>query len=159
MFETIIVPLDGSELAETVLRRAREVARKFGSRIVLVQAVESLAQRQLQPSAMLEPPAAAAANFELLEKAVKAEKEAAEKYLAEVRDRLRADGLNVEAMIAEGDAADSILKLAEDEGADLIAMSTHGRGGLGRLVFGSVADAVLRRTHCPVLLLRPDAKE
>jgi nucleotide-binding universal stress UspA family protein len=159
MFGTIIVPLDGSELAETVLARAVELARKFEGQVILLQAVDSLAQRQIQPPAMMESPSAAAANFELLERAMRAEKEAAEVYLSTLRDRLKAEGVKVEAIIAEGDAADSILKLAEEQNADLIAMSTHGRGGLGRLVFGSVADAVLRRTHCPILLLRPLPKE
>jgi nucleotide-binding universal stress UspA family protein len=159
MFDTIIVPLDGSELAETVLEPAAELARKFEGRLVLLQAVESLAQRQIQPPAMMESPAAAAANFELIERAVKAERAAAEQYLTGIRERLRGEGLSVDAMIAEGDAADSILRLAEEQNASLIAMSTHGRGGLGRLVFGSVADAVMRRSHVPILLLRPATKE
>jgi nucleotide-binding universal stress UspA family protein len=57
-------------------------------------------------------------------------------------------------VVAEGEAADAIVEQAAENGANLIIMSSHGRGGLGRLVFGSVADAVLRHSPVPVLLLR-----
>jgi len=154
MFETIIVPLDGSELAEQALDRAAELAAKVQARVVLVQAVESLAQRMTAPPAIMESPAAAAASVEILQEAVDAEKEQAEQYLASVRDKLTARGLQAEAYVGEGPASDVVLKLAEDKKSDLIVMSTHGRGGLGRLVFGSVADAVLRHSQVPVLLVR-----
>jgi nucleotide-binding universal stress UspA family protein len=154
MFETIIVPLDGSELAEGVLPQATEVARQFGSRIVLVQTVESLTQRVAQQPALLQGPGAAIASYELLQKAVEGEMAAARSYLSGVRDRLSGQGFKVEAVFREGDAPDAIIALANDEKAGLIAMASHGRGGLGRLVFGSVADAVLRHSNIPVLLVR-----
>jgi nucleotide-binding universal stress UspA family protein len=154
MFETIIVPLDGSELAEQALDRAAELAAKVKARVVLVQAVESLAQRMTSPPAVMESPAAAAASVEILQEAIDAEKEQAEHYLAGVRDKLTARGLQAEAYVGEGAASDVILKLAQDKQSDLIVMSTHGRGGLGRLVFGSVADAILRHSQVPVMLVR-----
>lgn len=159
MFETIVVPLDGSEHAEEALGRAVEVAKKFESRLILVQAVESMAQRLSQPPGVLESPTATAASVDVLQTAIDAEKEAARKYLGDWRDRLTSEGLKVEAFVGEGAAADVILGLGKDQGADLIVMSTHGRGGLGRLFFGSVADAVLRHSEVPVLLVRTVTKD
>jgi nucleotide-binding universal stress UspA family protein len=154
MFECIIVPLDGSDLAEQALAQATSLAKGLGSKLVLVQAIDSLAQRMGLTQATLEAPSAAAANVDLLQQALEAEKAEAERYLAAKRTELGAAGLKVEAYVGEGPAADVILRVAEDQGAGLIAMSTHGRGGLGRLVFGSVADAVLRRSEIPILVKR-----
>jgi nucleotide-binding universal stress UspA family protein len=64
----------------------------------------------------------------------------------------------LQAYVAEGHAAEAILSLAEEQGAGMIVMSTHGRGGLARAVFGSVADAILKRSHIPVLVIRSKAK-
>ena len=74
---------------------------------------------------------------------------------------LRAEGLqNVSSVIAEGPAGDAIVEIANEEGADVIIMATHGRGGLGRVLLGSVADHVVRNAHRQaVLLVRPPAEE
>ena len=157
MFETIAVPLDGSELAEQALLPAAELALRLQAKVVLVQAVDSLAQRMSSPPAMLEAPSAAAASIDILQKSLDAEKAAAREYLSARRDSLASRGLNAEAFVGEGPAADVILSVARDEAAGMIVMSTHGRGGLGRLVFGSVADAVLKRADLPVLLVRSKA--
>jgi nucleotide-binding universal stress UspA family protein len=85
---------------------------------------------------------------------VQAERDEAVEYLNGVTERLRSQGLQVDAETPEGPAAHMIADRARDLGVDLIVMSTHGRGGLGRLVFGSVADSVLRHASCPVLLVR-----
>jgi nucleotide-binding universal stress UspA family protein len=154
MFECIVVPLDGSDLAEQALAQATGLAKGLGSKLVLVQAIDSLAQRMGLTQATLEAPSAAAANVDLLQQALEAEKAEAEHYLAAKRTELGAAGLKVEAYVGEGPAADVILRVAADQGAGLIAMSTHGRGGLGRLVFGSVADAILRRSEIPILVKR-----
>jgi nucleotide-binding universal stress UspA family protein len=99
----------------------------------------------------MESPATAVANVELIQKMTEAEQSDAHSYLDALRDKVGAD---VEALVVEGDAADAIVETASAKQAGLIVMSSHGRGGLGRLVFGSVADAVLRRSPVPVLLLR-----
>ena len=108
---------------------------------------------------MLESPAVAAVNVEVLQEALDAEKHEAQKYLAEKRDALVKRGIEAEAYVGEGQAAEVILKLAADKASDIVVMSTHGRGGLGRLVFGSVADAVLRHSEIPVLLIRSKPQE
>jgi nucleotide-binding universal stress UspA family protein len=154
MFETIVVPLDGSELAEEVLGQAAALAKGLNSTLVLVQAIDSLAQRMSQPPTLLESPGVSAMNVDILQQALDAEKEAADKYLGAKRDSLTSDGVKAEAYVGEGPAVDVIMKLAADKGAAMIAMSTHGRGGLGRLVFGSVADAILKNSSVPVLLIR-----
>ena len=78
----------------------------------------------------------------------------AESYLAQVAAALRARGVRVTIQVRLGDAVGEILAGARECGADMIAMTTHGRGGLGRLVFGSIAEAVLRQAEIPVFLMR-----
>ena len=151
MFEVILVPLDGSELAEQALPPALEIRSKFGSKLILVRSVESLAQHMLQAPIIVEQPAAAAATVELMEEVVESEHDEATKYL---QGLLRKSGEDVEAVVVEGNPADAISEFAKQRGVGLIAMSSHGRGGLGRLVFGSVADAILRHSEVPVLLIR-----
>ena len=78
----------------------------------------------------------------------------AEEYLASIAAALRARGVRVTIHVRAGDAVGQILAGAQEVEADLIAMTTHGRGGLGRLMFGSIAEAVLRQAEVPVFLLR-----
>jgi nucleotide-binding universal stress UspA family protein len=106
----------------------------------------------------MESPAAAAASVNVLQSALDAEKDAAHKYLGPLRDRLADGGRKVEAYVGEGPAVDVILSVAREQSASVIVMSTHGRGGLGRLVFGSVADGILRHSEIPVLLVRSREK-
>ena len=157
MFETIIVPLDGSEMAEAALPSAKELTSKFGATLILLRAIEDASQRLLQTPAVLEPPAAAAVNVEIVEQIVEADRQEAQAYLSTILQGL---GLaSAEAVVAEGDPADAISQVAEQRGAGLIIMSSHGRGGLGRLLHGSIADAVLRHGNVPVLLIRVKHKD
>jgi nucleotide-binding universal stress UspA family protein len=156
VFETIIVPLDGSDLAEAALPLANEIAGKFGSKVILLRIVDSTAKLMSQSPSLLDTPAAAVANVEMLENVVKAEHEEATKYLKAVMTKL--PGKTIECVVAEGLAADQIAELASERGASLVVMCSHGRGGLGRLVHGSVADAILRQGTTPILLARPPLK-
>jgi nucleotide-binding universal stress UspA family protein len=79
----------------------------------------------------------------------------AHEYLAAVARDLDAKGVKTNREVAIGNSTDGIVWAAEREGAELIVMSTHGRSGIGRIVLGSVADAVVRRTSLPVILVRP----
>jgi nucleotide-binding universal stress UspA family protein len=133
----ILVPLDGSTLAETVLDKAIELARD-GATPVLLRAAEA---RRL-----VGDPVAAQINVV----------HDAELYLGGVAERLRGAGVgNVETCVWYGPPAEAIIEAARARQTDLILMSTHGRSGLGRLVLGSVAESVLRATRTPILLLRP----
>ncbi|MPZ49155.1 MAG: hypothetical protein GEU75_07630 [Dehalococcoidia bacterium] len=153
MFESILVPLDGSELAESALDAALELKIKLGARLLLVRSVEPASHHLVQAPGVFESPSAAVANVEMIQKMVEAEQSEAHSYLDAVHTRLDG-GSDIEALVVEGDAAQVIVEMAEQHKVGLIVMSSHGRGGLGRLVFGSVADAVLRQSHVPVLLLR-----
>jgi nucleotide-binding universal stress UspA family protein len=119
----ILVPLDGSVLAEHALPYALHLARAAGGRLVLIRAT----------------PAAA--------------RDAAEAALAATAERLVAAGVPVEPQVRAGEAGAVILEAARAREAGLIAMATHGRSGLGRWLYGSVADRVLRHADRPVLLV------
>ncbi len=138
MIRTILVPLDGSELAESVLPYAEQIAGRTGSELVLLSAVYL---------------SSAWSDWPMREDLGK-ETAAAQMYLEAMRDQLKSRGLNVKTVMAYQPEAESILNAASDEDADLIAMSTHGRSGISRWIFGSVADKVLHATHRPLLLVR-----
>ena len=136
--ETLLVPLDGSSLAEAALPKATEFAEGFGARVILLRAAEAHTFPGIDP----------------IEAQVKVVREA-EEYLAEIEHRLSSSGLKeVRSSVWYGPAAYAIVEAAKLYNADLIVMTTHGRGGLGRLIMGSVAESVLRGTTTPVLLIR-----
>ena len=151
MFETILVPLDGSDLAEAALAPAREIKGKFGSRLVLLRAIEPESHRLTQTPAFFESPAAAVSQVELVEQMMVSDRQEARRYLDTVAESL---GTAVESFVVEDAPADAIIALAAEKDASLIVMSSHGRGGIGRLVPGSTADVVMRESKTPVLLLR-----
>ena len=135
MYRTIMVPLDGSALAERALPLAEALAARGGGRLILMRAVVA------HPF-----PAADAA-----EQQRQLVQEAAH-YLSGVASRFDAC-LQVECAVAYGDAAQSILAEARLRDVNLVVMATHGRGGLGRWLYGSVADQVLRQAGMPVALV------
>jgi nucleotide-binding universal stress UspA family protein len=155
MYECILVPLDGSELAEAAVPHAEAIAHAFKSKVVLFQAIkpldaiiaETLPWGTMNPEADEVPVGVSKAKFD-------AEKAAAEAYLNPIHEQLSAEGVSVEVQTGEGDGEEAIMAAAVANNAGLIVMSTHGRGGLERLVMGSVADGVLRNSDVPVLLIR-----
>ena len=144
MYEKILVPLDGSTLAERAIRHAQEIARGTRSEILLMQAVNFPVP--VVPEAVLMPDAKWLAE---------AKKEAAE-YLEGIAAPLREAGMRVRTMLDERPPADAILHIASREEVDLIVMSTHGRGGLSRMLMGSVAESVFRATSRTVMLVKPE---
>jgi nucleotide-binding universal stress UspA family protein len=150
-YRRILVALDGSAVAERVLPHVELLARQFGSSVLLLRAVTP---PERLVAATAEVSTGIAVDQEPLLEAEEAEREEAQSYLQRTARRLAAQGLSVTVESPEADAATVMVGRAREIGADLIAMTTHGRGGLGRLVFGSVADAVLRSAPCPVLLVR-----
>lgn len=151
MIETIIVPLDGSELAESALPMARELQEKFAAKLVLIRAVEP-ALGAPGATTLLDPPAAVAAEIELSAKVQAQARDDAESYLKGVAERVAPAA--AETVIVEDLPADAIVNIAKERSASLIVMSSRGRGGLGRLVFGSVAESVLRNSTTPVLIIK-----
>jgi len=156
MYGKILVPLDGSKLAEAVLLYVQELAQRFDSEVTLVQVIAPLSKlvAGTMPAGLEPTGAGAAVSVEAASEALKAEREGARSYLEKVVGRLKAQKIKVRAEILEGVAGDAIVEYAHGHAMDLIAMSTHGRSGLLRLVFGSAADQVLRQAGTPVLLVR-----
>jgi nucleotide-binding universal stress UspA family protein len=144
-FKTVIVPLDGSGRAEQALPHAREMARRLDLEILLIRVytipvMGFTAEDYYTPS--LE---------QILEKA----KEEARSYIDEKAAELKQEGLRrVSSRFLEGDSADQIIDLAKKTPGSLIAMSTHGRSGIERLVLGSVTSRVVRHSGEPVLVIR-----
>ncbi len=143
MYRKILVPLDGSDLAEAVLPHVEMLAKANGSEVIVLRVAVNPAYQ----FAMTEP-----SIVGVLVSDMEAE---SEKYLKRVSEQLKAHGISVTSEMVEGSTADCILKVAEEKGADLIAMSTHGRSGVARWLIGSVADRVVRTAKVPVLLVRP----
>lgn len=138
MYKLILVPLEVSPADETILEHITKLARACGAKLVLVHVADGFAAR----------------HQEQLNLADSEEIEQDRAYLEQVRQRLEAEGFDVETHLARGEPADEILKLAEAIGADLIAMATHGHRFVRDLISGSVASQVRHRTDIPVLLVR-----
>lgn len=136
MLERILVPLDGSLLAERILPELRRLLRGKDPEIVLVRAA-------------VPPPVET--SMMLLDGLQKAARE----YLEAVRKRLAKDGLHVRAVVRPGSPVDVILDVAEEEKSTLLALATHGETGLKRLLAGSTAEALLRRSPIPAFVVRP----
>lgn len=150
MFNHLLIPLDGSHLAEAALPAATELASKFNSKITLVWVI--------QPPHLIMTAANGSVYAQLLTEMRNQSEQDAHSYLRSHKGTLRQQGYDVEAMVVEGEnIADALLDVAIERTIETIVMSTHGRGGISRWVFGSVADKVLRQADVPVLLIR--AKE
>jgi len=147
MYSKIVVPLDGSELAEGVLPHVAEVIRGRESRVYLLSA-SPLARRRAPAAVDVQP--ASAAVPEDLQGVMRELME----YLRGAAQRLEPTSADVWIGVRFGRPADEILAFADEVEADLIAMSTHGRSGIRRWVFGSVTDRLLHGAACPVLLVR-----
>lgn len=143
MIRHILVPLDGSAVAESILPYVQELAAGTGARVTLLGVVDPLAPHD---EVVVSGPVdirgelwGAAAYLH--------------DYLGGVAGRLARAGVAAQARVVTGAVAEQIIETART--VDLIAMTTHGRGGLDRLMHGSVADQVVRHATVPVLLVRP----
>ena len=144
MYTKILVPLDGSSRAERILPFVQELAAKFGSRVVLLQVIE--------PNiAMVSP--YDIAPYNVVEETQRFVAEA-QKYLDGRAGSLRSQGIDTRAVVESGPVVVTVLEVAEREDADLIAMASHGRSGLNRVFYGSVAAGILHRADRPLLLIR-----
>ncbi|MCA9776555.1 MAG: universal stress protein, partial [Candidatus Eremiobacteraeota bacterium] len=140
MFRRILIPLDGSELAEKALKQALEIAKSYGSILHLTRVV---------PLIDLCGEYSSVAFIERLEKM----RNRSQNYLNRKLDELRSEQLRVDATVLIGNPAIRVVELAEEREVDLIVVSSHGRTGLARWYFGSTAEDIARRSSLPVLLL------
>jgi nucleotide-binding universal stress UspA family protein len=137
MYQSILVPLDGSVTAEAILPEIETLAKGMGARLIIARVCPSL--KVSEPT---------------LAETLSTTGEHAEQYLAETKSTLNSKGIDVETHLCYGDAAYEIIDLSNRLDVDLIAMSTHGRSGIGRWLLGSIAEKVVRHSSRPVLLVR-----
>lgn len=153
MYRKVVVLLDGSELAEQVLPHVAGIVQGRDSEVHLLSVAPSVLPT-MAPGVEIYP-IYLTADYLSIEAA---ERERIEQnlrqYLEGIAERLRPVTQKIKTVVRFGQPAEEILQYAEEVGADLIAMCTHGRSGLSRWVYGSVADKVLRGAECPVLLVR-----
>lgn len=158
MFTRILVPLDGSAFSEAALPHAEALARCFGAKLLLAQVVDKIDYTVF----VTEPVEYQGVHYDPMWSAHQRSvalpnpmAERAEAYLKGKIDALTRKGIAAEYEVLEGHAAEALLRHIECCGVDGVVMSTHGRGGVARVVIGSVADRLSRHCHIPVLLVRP----
>lgn len=142
----ILVPLDMSEHGEAVLPLVQELAKAMNLKLTLVMALPNLSQIYFGT----EPVAYPINAIDIMEQSIR-------DYLSEVAQRVQADGIEVSWEMLQGDAGNAIVECATKMSNNLVAMSTHGRSGLGRMIMGSVTDKVIRQSGDPVLVVRPQS--
>lgn len=147
MYNRIVVPLDGSELAEQALGQARELATRLDIPIHLIRVVDTYRTQTLPATGM-------ALDYSMLSELAEEEIEDAKHYLEKKVNELNAEGLTATGDVLHGPIARQIVAATDKD--DVIVMSSHGRTGIKRWFLGSVAEEVMRHAHCPVLLHRAE---
>lgn len=154
MYKRVMVPLDGSKLAECVLPHVESVVKGCNSpEVVFVRVVEPA----LEPYGPTTDGASIISEKDaeaIRSKRDSQQKTEAEEYLDSLTGRLKYENAVVRSVIISGKPADSLADYARENDVDLIIMSTHGRSGISRWVWGSTADRVLRSSCVPVMMIR-----
>lgn len=144
MYKKILVPLDGSQLSEAVIPHAEALAKSENAELILLRVpVMPLAEN------FASDPQLSLAIREDIE-------HQAEEYVNDKVKTIKQENFRVSGMTREGPVPDTILQVAEETHADVIAMSTHGRTGVQRWLMGSVAEKVIHHAHIPVMLIHPN---
>jgi nucleotide-binding universal stress UspA family protein len=138
MYKTILVPVENRETDQTILRHIRELAKLTHAKLTLMHVADGWAAR----------------NYERFQLQESEEMKQDREYLEALSEELRAEGYEVKVVLALGDPATEIIKLARSESIDLIAMTTHGHRLVGDFLLGSTADKVRHEVDVPVLLLK-----
>ncbi len=144
MYKKILVPLDGSERAEAILPHVEDLASCYQATVIFLQVIE--------PHILYSSPYDAYPELNLDEADRRGEM--VEAYLAELESKFQAAGIQTKRRVEQGPVVLTILEVATNEDVDLIAMASHGRTGLARVFYGSVAAGVLNRIDRPLLLIR-----
>jgi len=145
MYRRIMVPLDGSELAECVLPHIEAIAQLSKASIELVHVIEPLE---------LPTRGGIALSIDDLKQIELHTKNDAESYLRGIVERLKLAGIKAHSKLLTGKAADSLVDYVHKSNFDLLIMATHGRSGISRWIWGSVAEKILHSSSIPVLLVR-----
>jgi nucleotide-binding universal stress UspA family protein len=147
---TVLLPTDFSECANYALPFATAIARATGASIICLHVIEPVVAA-VSYTGMSEPMPIADISEQL--------EDSAGRELPKIAEGEECAGLAVEELVVHGDAAAEIVRVANERRADLIVISSHGRTGLGRILFGSTAEAVVRHASCPVLVVKPPENE
>jgi nucleotide-binding universal stress UspA family protein len=143
MYKTILVPLDGSKRAENIVKHVEQLAFCYGAKVIFLQ--------------VLKPPTRAdyaIPHPELYERQLDDQQREAKTYLDGHKGQLMEKNIESTSRVVFGPVVKEILRVAEKDNVDLIAICSHGRGGLSRLFYGSVASGVLNRADRPLLVIR-----
>jgi nucleotide-binding universal stress UspA family protein len=147
MYQKILVPLDGSKLAECALSHVKNLAKDGAVEVILLNVVHVYIKRDSEMSGYFD-----------IHKVRENLFMESRKYLADVESRLVSEGIKIKMESLEGNRpADTISAYARENGVDMIVIATHGYTGLKKLMLGSVALGVLHESHIPVLLIRPES--
>lgn len=154
MYKRILVPLDSSPRAEKIMPHVEALALQAKGTVILLEVIEPAAAG-FTPSVsmMVTPPPQ---ELELYWKSLKAAEDSAAKYLEDKAKELEKKGIATERVVRRGDAVNAVVDVAREKNADLIAMTSHGRTGLQRVFYGSVANGVLHKVDRPLLLVRAE---
>ena len=144
MYKKILVPLDGSALAERAVNHATEIAKGTGAEVIFLQVVQIPLGKVPEAGQKEE------------EKSIQEIASQAKVYLERIASRAIKEGVKTRIVILEGAADGAILGFAHDEAVDILVMSTHGRTGLSKALMGSVAERVMLTTKRPVMLVKPE---
>lgn len=143
MYKKILVPLDGSKRAEKIFPHVENLAVHYKAKVIFLMAVEHVFAAGIEGS-----------FIQYSEKDFNAQLEQANSYLKKITDSFHKKDISTQTVVANGPAVERIIQTAEKENADIIAMASHGGGGLTRVFYGSVAAGVLNRADRPLLVIR-----
>lgn len=151
MYERVLVPMDGSKRAERILPFVEKLASGFDSEVIFLQVIDI--------NLLYTGPYTYLSEIEFGENETRRMKQEAKTYLETLQEKFEAKGIRARYFISEGSIVNTIINTAEREGANLIAMASHGRTGLARVFYGSIAAGVLHLIDRPLLIIRSEGHE
>ena len=151
MYQTLLVPLDGSPRAEGILPHVEKLALVFKSKVIFLQVVEPPLQF-VNPSLYETTIQTDIIHEHLID--FKRKKEEITAYLSGIQEGFQKKGIDTGIIVEQGPAVETIISVAQRENAELIAIASHGRSGLSRVFYGSVAAGIMHKIDRPILIIR-----